>query len=61
MIDIMRSAGHLDGVRPWHIRHYRADVPGPGCRALSPCGRRMGNRSGKVLDRVDPDRDRDHP
>jgi hypothetical protein len=22
----MRSAGHLDGVRPWHIWHYRAEV-----------------------------------
>ena len=26
MIDTMRSAGHLDGVRPWHIWHYRAEV-----------------------------------
>jgi ribosomal protein S18 acetylase RimI-like enzyme len=26
MIDAMRSAGHLDGVRPWHIWHYRAEV-----------------------------------
>ena len=26
MIDTMRSAGHLDGVRPWHIWHYRAQV-----------------------------------
>ena len=26
MIDAMRSAGHLDGVRPWHIWHYRAAV-----------------------------------
>ena len=24
MIDTMRKAGHLDGVRPWHIWHYRA-------------------------------------
>jgi len=26
MIDTMRSAGHLGGVRPWHIWHYRAEV-----------------------------------
>jgi hypothetical protein len=26
MIDTMRDAGHLDGVRPWHIWHYRAEV-----------------------------------
>src|SRR6476660_545087 len=26
MIDTMRSAGHLDGVRTWHIWHYRAAV-----------------------------------
>ena len=26
MIDTMRNAGHLDGVRPWHIWHYRAAV-----------------------------------
>src|SRR6201999_157814 len=26
MIDTMRKAGHLDGVRPWHISHYRAEV-----------------------------------
>jgi hypothetical protein len=26
MIDIMRNAGHLGGVRPWHIWHYRAEV-----------------------------------
>ena len=26
MIDTMRNAGHLDGVRPWHIWHYRAEV-----------------------------------
>ena len=26
MIDTIRSAGHLDGVRPWHIWHYRAAV-----------------------------------
>jgi hypothetical protein len=22
----MRNAGHLAGVRPWHIWHYRAEV-----------------------------------
>jgi RimJ/RimL family protein N-acetyltransferase len=26
MIDTMRNAGHLDGVRPWHIWHYRGEV-----------------------------------
>ena len=26
MIDTMRDAGHLEGVRPWHIWHYRAEV-----------------------------------
>ena len=26
MIDTMRNTGHLDGVRPWHIWHYRAEV-----------------------------------
>jgi ribosomal protein S18 acetylase RimI-like enzyme len=26
MIDTMRNAGHLAGVRPWHIWHYRAEV-----------------------------------
>ena len=26
MIDTIRSAGHLDGVRPWNIWHYRAEV-----------------------------------
>jgi len=26
MIDTMRDAGHLEGVRRWHIWHYRAEV-----------------------------------
>ena len=26
MIDILRNAGHLEGVRPWHIWHYRAEM-----------------------------------
>lgn len=26
MIDTMRTTGHLDGMRPWHIWHYRAEV-----------------------------------
>jgi ribosomal protein S18 acetylase RimI-like enzyme len=26
MIDTMRNAGHLDGVRPCHIWHYRGEV-----------------------------------
>jgi hypothetical protein len=39
MIDIMRSAGHLDGVRPWHIWHYRAVFRSrllPGAVAVRP-------------------------
>ena len=27
MINTMRNAGHLDGLRPWHIWHYRTQVP----------------------------------
>jgi RimJ/RimL family protein N-acetyltransferase len=33
MVNAMRKGGHLDGVRPWHVWHYRGEVDALGMNA----------------------------